>query len=87
MKMIAAVFLFLILAGCGEGGIFDTDCDGERKDLVRDYGEPDELQKYDASGYHSHSYWYWKRGFSRTFVWGDDVGNCEISDYTFSPIR
>ena len=83
-----AVVVSLSLAACGSvDDIFDWDCDNERGDLVADLGQPQDIDSYTSSGYNSMTYWYWFRGFARTFRWGSNVSDgCEISDYRFTPI-
>lgn len=89
MKLPITILLSsLALSGClhtsednGKG-----NCDSEIRNLVDQIGDPEEIQRYDASNYHSHTYWYWSMGFSRTFTWGENVYNCDVSDYTFEPI-
>ncbi len=93
MKKTLGLFFLVLLAismtlsGCGKDGIFSCHCNDEIDDLIADHGNPEEINKYDSKGYHSHTYWYWCKGFSRTFTWGSNVkGCCEVSTYTFSPI-
>jgi hypothetical protein len=83
-----ALLTCALLAGCGGGGgIFDESCDDQRDDLAREKGNPEEIRRFDSGDYHSWTYWYWSRGFSRTFTWGGAAGSCKTSDYTFSPIK
>ena len=52
------------------------------------YGDPEEVNKYNSSGYHSVDWWYWTRGKEFTFTWGSDVEECcDVTSYTFTPIR
>ena len=45
------------------------------------------MTKYDSSGYHSESWWYWSKGKEFTFTWGEYIeGCCDKSTYTFTPI-
>ena len=82
-----AVVVSLSLAACGDGIFEDWDCDDERADLVAHHGQPQDVDSYSSSGYNSITYWYWVRGFARTFRWGSSVSEgCEISDYRFTPI-
>ena len=84
---LATAVLGLTLVSCGSDP-FDNDCDDERAQLVRDVGQPEEIARYDSDDYHSWTYWYWRRGYSKTFVWGRNVSkDCEMSEYRFSPIR
>lgn len=86
--ILAALATSVLLAACGGGGdLFDASCDDQREDLVKQAGAPEEIKHYDAGDYHSWTYWYWSRGTSRTFTWGGSNDRCNISDYTFSPIR
>jgi hypothetical protein len=84
-KSMAMAAAFVAMSGCG-GGLFDQSCDDQRDDLVKQMGNPEEVKRYDSGDYHSWTYWYWTRGFSRTFTWGGAAGECSTSDYTFSPI-
>jgi outer membrane biogenesis lipoprotein LolB len=77
----------LLLAACGGGGS-DSNCNDQINDTLKDTGaNPEEITKYDSDGYHSHQYWWWNRGFERTFTWGDNIDGCQTSDYRFAPIR
>lgn len=78
-------FLFL-LSGCGEDDSGGSDCSDAINNMIKQNGNPEEVQKYDSGDYHSWTYWYWCRGWSATFTWGSLVGKCETSTYTFSPI-
>jgi len=63
------------------------DCSSAITDLIKSKGSPEEIKKYDTSdNYHSHDYWYWSKGFSKTFKWGNLFDGCETSTYTFTPI-
>ena len=64
----------------------EADCSDQINSLVNDMGPAEEINRYSSGNYYSYTYWYWSRGFSRTFTWGENVTNCEISDYTFTPI-
>jgi hypothetical protein len=84
MKKLIVIILSVSLAGCW---LFEEpDCSDEIADLESQYGVAEEVDRYDSSDYHSHTYWYWSRGYSKTFTWGSIVGACEISTYTFAPI-
>ena len=77
----------LLLSACGGGG-GDSNCNDAINDTLKDTGaNPEEITKYDSDGYHSHQYWWWNRGFERTFTWGDNIDGCQTSDYRFPPIR
>lgn len=76
----------VFMYGCSEEDMGTANCDSQINDLISRIGQPEEINRYDSSGYHSHSYWYWCRGFEKDFTWGDNVTNCEMSTYTFSPI-
>ena len=86
-KLILFMAVFLLL-GCGDGfdEIFtDSDCNDEIQECVEIYGNPEEVYSYDSGSYHSLSYWYWAQGIEKTFTWGQ--GYCEVSTFTFTPIR
>jgi hypothetical protein len=51
-----------------------------------DIGPQEEVDRYDSSDYHSHTWWYWSRGWSLTFTWGSFAYGCDISTYSFEPI-
>lgn len=88
--VVLIVFVFIIsISGCSGplGDIFDCSCDDQIEDVVAALGQPEEVDKYNASGgYHSWTYWYWCKGISYTFTWGGGAGCCEWSTYQFSPI-
>ena len=86
--VIIAIGLF-IFAGYGWDSVkdaLDCSCNDEIDDLIDDRGRPEEIDTYDSGDYHSHTYWYWCSGYSKTFTWGGGAGCCEKSTYTFSPI-
>ena len=62
-------------------------CSSAIDSLIVERGQPEELNKYDSGNYHSHSYWYWTKGYQKEFTWGGYVNGCEVSTYTFDPIR
>jgi len=63
------------------------NCDNEMDSKRKEYGNPEEVDSYTESGYHSETWWYWSKGISFTFTWGEGVeGCCKVSTYTFSPI-
>jgi hypothetical protein len=55
-------------------------------DKMQEQDTPEEIDPYDSSDYHSHTWWYWSRGWSITFTWGTYVAWCDISTYSFEPI-
>lgn len=86
-KLIFIILVNLILVACDAEDRGEGNCDKQINSLISQSGPPEEINRYDSSdGYHSHDYWYWCAGFERTFTWGSYVTNCEVSDYTFSPI-
>jgi len=85
MRILILITILLFITGCEESS--SSNCNKQIKSLTDQRGSPEEVQKYDSGDYHSHSYWYWSKGFSRTFTWGDVVEGCEISDYSFTPIN
>jgi hypothetical protein len=88
MQIIPALLLIatIALAGCGSRA-FDDDCSHQMDDLRDDLGAPEEIRRFDSGDRHSEAWWYWRRGFSRTFFWEDGiVGSCDTSDSRFSPI-
>jgi hypothetical protein len=79
--IISAVFFF---ATCE---LFkEENCDSKMEEVRANRGEPEEVNRYDASDYHSVDWWYWSQGICYTFTWGSLVGGCEVSTYTFTPI-
>lgn len=86
---VAAVLVAWGGAACvvGCSGSAAGDCNKEMERVRSQYGNPEEVSTYSSSGYHSQDWWYWTRGIEFTFVWGENVGGCEKSTYTFSPIR
>lgn len=86
IKTLLIVTGIILIHGCSDEATGNANCDSQINNLIKQSGQPEEINKYDSSGYHSHTYWYWCAGFSRDFTWGDNVTNCEVSDYTFAPI-
>ena len=62
-----------------------VSCPDMMATTISTYGNPEEIYKYDSGNYHSWTYWYWTKGFSRTFTWSNNI-TCETSDYSFSPV-
>ena len=85
--VIFMVLITFISFGCSElDDITNCDCDDEIAKLIKKRGQPEEIERFDSGNYHSHTYWYWCSGYSKTFTWGGAAGCCETSTYTFSPI-
>lgn len=85
-KLILLVLAGTILNGCGSD-LFSDDCDSEMDDVRDRLGAPEEVNGYDTSDYHNHTWWYWAKGISYTFEWGSIVkSDCDVSTYTFPPI-
>jgi hypothetical protein len=76
----------LALAACGDGGLFVDDCGGEMGDARNAFGPPERSTSYDSGSYHSVTYWWYKRGVSKTFTWGNGQ-DCKVTDFRFTPIR
>ena len=74
----------LLLQGCGDNSFWDASCDSEMKEVRAKQGEPEEVKNYQSGNYSSVSWWYWKKGISYTFTY---YKQCDVSTYTFSPIR
>lgn len=73
------LILFLLIS-CSD------NCDKEMDKVRNKYSNPEEKTTYSSSGYHSETWWYWTKGVSYTFSWGENVGGCDKSTYTFEPI-
>jgi len=86
--ILLTMVILLMVGGCGGIDEFfsGSDCSDEIEDYVATYGNPEEISKYDSGGYHSWSYSWYCKGLIVTFVWGENVGGCEVSTYTFTPI-
>jgi hypothetical protein len=66
---------------------FECNCDDEMEDIRSDLGEPEEKARYDSQGYHTETWWYWTKGISYTFTWGNDIRDCcEVSTFQFEPV-
>lgn len=79
-KWVMMVIIAILLINCSQ------NCDSEMRKTRNKYGSPEEVNDYNSDGYHSVTWWYWSKGVSYTFTWGADVGGCEKSTYSFSPI-
>lgn len=86
-KQIIAVLILVMSLLCLHCDILCDDCSREMDDTRDKYGEPEEINSYDASDYHSVDWWYWSQGVEFTFAWGEIVDGCEVSKYTFTPIE
>ena len=83
-KILAASALLGGLVGCGGGDPLDLSCDNEMDDVRAERGAPEEITTYNGSGYTSTTWHYWTKGISYTF---QDSMSCEVSNYTFTPIK
>lgn len=94
---LSLIALAILMAGCG--GSSDEDfvglgpaapnhiCGDAMHNVTREYGDPEEIKKYDSGDYHSYDYWYWSQGVKYGFTWGSFVDGCEVDRYLFTPIR
>lgn len=81
--ILGLICLFLIIASFG----CQCNCDDDMETKRNEWGSPEETESYSESGYNSVTWWYWSRGISFTFKWGDIIeGCCDVSTYTFEPI-
>lgn len=64
-----------------------SNCDDEMSDVKKKYGSPEETTSYDSDGYDSETWWYWSKGVSFTFTWGDNIDGCKKDTYNFSAIN
>ena len=89
MKRIAMLLTaVLILTGCEyEPPPPDLpECYEEMEETRAAMGEPEEVNTYSERGYRNEDWWYWTRGYERSFTWGTYIRGCETSTYTFPPI-
>ena len=63
------------------------NCDDQMAAKKRQHGTAEEVVSYSTTGYHSIDWWYWSQGFQYSFTWGDHIGGCDVSKYTFEPIH
>lgn len=95
MKQLVVVALLLLLAGCStlieppyESPYgYTGPCAPEMDEVRAAMGLPEEVNTYSSDGYYNVDWWYWSRGWERSFTWGSYVTGCDISTYTFDPIR
>ncbi len=77
------------MTSCGdvEDDHYQSNCDDEISERIAVSGEPDEIDidPAESGSYHSHTYWYFSRGFAATFTCGDNVDGCELDTITFCP--
>lgn len=84
-KYILIFILTILVTSCGgDGEFWDTSCESEMSDVKAKLGEPEEITNYSSSGYSSTKWWYWSRGVEHTFTY---TNSCDVSTYTFTPIR
>ncbi|MFM1991315.1 MAG: hypothetical protein RJA99_4272 [Pseudomonadota bacterium] len=81
---LSGVLVAALLVGCGSGGLFGDDCGDKMDAAKRDYGNPERSTSYDSGDYHSVTYWWYKKGLSKTFTWSGSE-SCKVSDYRFTP--
>lgn len=87
-KTILITMLAGSISGCDAVSDFwgSADCEDDQNRAISRYGQPDDVETLSGDGYSSETYWWWSRGRSETFNWGDNYDNCERSVYTFTPI-
>lgn len=88
VKVLLLFVIFSILLIYVNCDVFKCNCDDEMEKVRDKMGEPEEVNRYDSSNYHSVDWWYWTKGICYTFTWGSIVeGCCEVSTYQFEPIH
>lgn len=84
IKIIITLSLAGILMGCGDSSFWDTSCKSEMNKIRDKMGEPEEVKTYNSGDYSNTDWWYWTKGIEYSFTY---YKSCEVSTYTFSPIR
>ncbi len=86
-KTLLTAMLAGLLSSCSAVEDFwgSADCEDEQRGAISRYGQPEDVETYSGSGNSSETYWWWSKGRSETFNWGDSYDNCERSVYTFTP--
>ncbi len=79
------LLLLLVSGGCGVTGP-ELNCDSRMEEYRVKWGDPEEVNRYVSRRLHVVSWWYWSRGFTTDFIWGNDVTGCEVTTSVFSPI-
>ena len=75
----------LLISGCGSS--MDDDCSSKMDHLRNSQGQPQEVITFSSGDHHSETWWYYSRGFAKTFTWeSGNYGSCDVSDFTFNPI-
>lgn len=83
--LFVALLLIGLPVGCDD--VLWCDCDYEMYECKEEYGEPEEIIQTDTNTYHYRAYWYWCKGFAKTFEWGEDVPLCCAEKTTyFDPV-
>lgn len=78
---LAIMLLLILAAGC------TCNCDDDKGDARKKYGNPEEVTSYHSRGYTSTTWWWWSKGISKTFKSGKHItGCCEVSTFTFTPL-
>ncbi len=81
---IALLLLAATLAGCNSDKL-SGNCGHQMDDFRDQYGEPQEVERFESGSFHRHTWWYWRLGLARTFTWDGAIGSCEMTDQTFAP--
>ena len=85
MKLL--VIILVLLAGCDAFTAGSANCDDELSDARFKHGGPEEINTYTSRGFNSIDYWWWSKGLNMSFSWGSNVAGCDVTVYTFPPIR
>ena len=83
-RRIALLLLAATLAGCGSQKL-SGNCGEQMNDFREQYGDPQEVERFESGSFARHTWWYWRLGLARTFTWDGAPGSCEMTDQTFPP--
>ena len=81
MRTLIVSIILLTFIGCA-----DKNCDDQMAETRTNHGTAEEVNSYNSGDYHNVDWWYWSKGFQKSFTWGENIKGCEVSTYTFDPI-
>ena len=77
----ALLVTLVLLAGCAHD--FWEPCGIEKRQTTEQYGQPERVTRYVASGYARETWWYDSVGYSIAFT-ETGGGSCRVSTYTWT---
>jgi len=87
-NFIVVVLLFCFIFSCGKNNPLSADynpCKDRMDKQKREWGVPDDISTFHASGYRSETWSYYNHQMIITWSWGKYILGCEKTTYTYKP--